>query len=187
MLVSWHYKYRGSPMDHIDPRARWIFSFAFLIAATSTWNSAMLAVLFGIAVIWYSLGRTTWKETRRGWTLVLIMLFTMIIVNTIITGGGAGGVVPEGGKLVWPDGVRLFGRLLRPGLTVDRIWFAICQLASLFGKVSDFCSKKCSFPSGFEEFFMMPQFSPDVIKLVPGYLQVMSEIIPRLLKVFQLI
>ena len=68
-----------------------------------------------------------------------------------------------------------------------RAWFAICQLASLFGKVSDFCSKKCSFPSGFEEFFMMPQFSPDVIKLVPGYLQVMSEIIPRLLKVFQLI
>lgn len=93
----------------------------------------MLAVLFGIAVIWYSLGRTTWKETRRGWTLVLIMLFTMIIVNTIITGGGAGGVVPEGGKLVWPDGVRLFGRLLRPGLTVDRIWFAICQLMRIGG------------------------------------------------------
>ena len=35
MLVSWLYKYRNSPMDHIDPRARWIFSFAFLIAATS--------------------------------------------------------------------------------------------------------------------------------------------------------
>ncbi|MEL7644702.1 MAG: energy-coupling factor transporter transmembrane component T [Anaerolineaceae bacterium] len=133
MLVSWHYKYRGSPMDHIDPRARWIFSFAFLIAATSTWNSAILAVLFSIAVIWYGLGRTTWKETRRGWMLVMIMLFTMIVVNTIITGGGAGGVVPEGGRLVWPEGVHLFGRLLKPGLTVDRIWFAICQLMRIGG------------------------------------------------------
>ena len=93
----------------------------------------MLAVLFLIAVIWYSLGRTTWKETRRGWTLVLIMLFTMIVVNTIITGGGAGGVVPEGGKLVWPEGIRLFGRLIKPGLTIDRIWFALCQLMRIGG------------------------------------------------------
>lgn len=113
MLVSWHYKYRGSPMDQIDPRARWIFSFAFLVAATSTWNSAMLAVLFVIAIIWYSLGKTTWKETRRGWTLVLIMLFTMIVVNTIITGGGAGGVVPPGGQLVFPNGFKLFGKIGR--------------------------------------------------------------------------
>jgi len=87
-------------MDHIDPRARWIFSFAFLIAATSTWNWMFLLTYFIIALIWYRLGNTTWKETRSGWRLVLFMLFMMIVINTIITGGGAGGVVPPGGQLV---------------------------------------------------------------------------------------
>lgn len=60
--------------------------------------------------------------------MISILLFTMIVVNTIITGGGAGGVVPEGGQLVWPDGFNLFGRHLTFGLTVERLWFAVAQL-----------------------------------------------------------
>lgn len=133
MLVSWRYKYRNSPMDHIDPRARWIFSFAFLIAATSTWNWMFLLAYFIIAIIWYRLGNTTWKETRGGWRLVLFMLFMMIVINTIITGGGAGGVVPPGGQLVWPNGFNLFGKTVHFGLTVERLWFAICQILRVLG------------------------------------------------------
>ncbi|MBP7213675.1 MAG: hypothetical protein KBA03_05525, partial [Anaerolineaceae bacterium] len=78
-------------MDNIDPRARFIFSFAVLIAATTTWNPNILFAVFLIAIIWYSLGQLKWKETKQGWLMISIMLFTMIIVNTIITGGGAGG------------------------------------------------------------------------------------------------
>lgn len=128
MLVSWNYRYRNSPMDHIDPRVRFIFSFALLFAATTTWNPTILFAIFVIAIIWYSLGKLTWKDTRMGWMMISIMLFTMIVVNTIITGGGAGGVVPPGGQLVWEDGVYIFGRLFNPGLTVERLWFAVSQL-----------------------------------------------------------
>ena len=53
MLVAWNYRYRNSLIDRIDPRARLIFSFAVLIAATSTWNSLLLAIIFMIS-IWYS-------------------------------------------------------------------------------------------------------------------------------------
>ena len=115
-------------MDHIDPRARFIFSFALLFSATTTWNPNILAAIFLIALIWYSLGRLTWKDTRFGWLMISIMLFTMIVVNTIITGGGAGGVVPEGGQLVWPAGFDLIGRHFTFGLTVERLWFAVSQL-----------------------------------------------------------
>ncbi len=128
MLVAWNYRYRNSPMDHIDPRARFIFSFALLFSATTTWNPNILFVVFLIAITWYSLGRLTWKDTRLGWLMISIMLFTMIVVNTIITGGGAGGVVPPGGQLVWPDGLNIFGRAVRLGLTVERLWFAVSQL-----------------------------------------------------------
>lgn len=128
MLVAWNYRYRNSLIDRIDPRARLIFSFAVLIAATSTWNSLLLAIIFMISILWYAAAKLSWKDTKRGWMMISILLFTMIVVNTIITGGGAGGVVPEGGQLVWPDGFNLFGRHLTFGLTVERLWFAVAQL-----------------------------------------------------------
>jgi len=128
MLVAWNYRYRNSLIDRIDPRARLIFSFAVLIAATSTWNPLLLAIIFVISILWYSSAKLSWQETKRGWLMISILLFTMIVVNTIITGGGAGGVVPEGGKLVWPAGFTLFGRHMTFGLTVERLWFAVAQL-----------------------------------------------------------
>ena len=135
MLVSWRYKYRNSPMDRIDPRARWIFSFAFLLSISMFWNARYLVFFFILAVIWYGIGRTRWKETRRGWLLVSIMLFSMIVINTIITGGGAGGVVPEGGHVLWPNGftLPLVNWRVHFGLTVERLWFAICQLLRIGG------------------------------------------------------
>ena len=92
-----------------------------------------LLTYFMIALIWYRMGNTTWKETRGGWRLVLFMLFMMIVINTIITGGGAGGVVPPGGQLVWPNGFNLFGKTMHFGLTIERLWFAICQVLRVLG------------------------------------------------------
>ena len=59
----------------------------------------------------------------------------MIVVNTILTGGGAGGVVPPGGTLVWPKGgvVPLTGWHFHFGLTWERLWFAICQILRISG------------------------------------------------------
>ena len=128
MLVTWNYRYRNSLIDRIDPRARFIFSFAVLLAATSTWNPLLLAIIFLISISWYASAKLSWQDTKRGWLMISILLFTMIVVNTIITGGGAGGVVPEGGQLVWPDGFNLFGRHMTFGLTVERLWFAVSQL-----------------------------------------------------------
>jgi energy-coupling factor transport system permease protein len=59
----------------------------------------------------------------------------MIVINTIITGGGAGGVVPPGGHLVWPDGRfgPIFGTTIKFGLTWERLWFALCQILRISG------------------------------------------------------
>ena len=135
MLISWHYKFRNSLMDKIDPRARWIFSFVFLISATLFWNASFLLFFFIIAIIWYAFGELTWKETRRGWLLVGITLFSMIVINTIITGGGAGGVVPPNGHILWPEGftIPFVNWHIYFGLTAERLWFALCQLLRLGG------------------------------------------------------
>jgi len=135
MLVTWSYRYRKSLMEKFDPRARWIFSLAFLFATTIFWDARFLIFFFIIALTWYFSARTRWKETRRGWYLVSFLLFTMIVINTIITGGGAGGVVPPGGHQVWSNGIifPLTGWHIHFGLTWERLWFAICQVLRIGG------------------------------------------------------
>lgn len=130
MLVTWHYRPHRSLMESFDPRARWIFSLAFLFSATMFWDARFLAPLFLIGFGWYFSGKISWQQSKRGWYLVLTLLGVMIIVNTIITGGGAGGVVPEGGQLVWPNGftLPLINHVFHFGLTWPRLWFALCQL-----------------------------------------------------------
>lgn len=122
-------------MEKFDPRARWIFSFSFLFTATLFWDARFLALLFVLALLWYVSARVPWKDTRRAWTFVWFLLFIMIVVNTILTGGGAGGVVPEGGHLVWPNGIPLpFTEwTLKFGLTYERLWFALCQILRIGG------------------------------------------------------
>jgi energy-coupling factor transport system permease protein len=123
-------------MEKFDPRARWIFSLAFLFAITMFWDARFLLFFFGVGFAWYFSARTKWKETRRGWYFISFILFTMIVVNTIITGGGAGGVVPEGGHLVWPGNVfPPWGGQMQIGLTWERLWFAICQVMRI-GSIS---------------------------------------------------
>jgi energy-coupling factor transport system permease protein len=135
MLVTWRYRLRNGLMEKFDPRARWIFSLAFLFAVTMFWDARFLIFFFIISFLWYFSSLAKWKETRRGWYLVSFILFMMIVINTIITGGGAGGVVPPGGHLVWPQGgtFPLTGWQFHFGLTWERLWFAICQVLRIGG------------------------------------------------------
>jgi energy-coupling factor transport system permease protein len=122
-------------MESFDPRARWIFSLLFLFTATLFWDARFLAVLFVLAFLWYFSANVPWRETRRAWSFVGFLLLIMIVVNTILTGGGAGGVVPEGGHLVWPNGIPIpfTDWVFHFGLTYERLWFALCQILRILG------------------------------------------------------
>jgi energy-coupling factor transport system permease protein len=130
MLITWGYRVRNSIMERIDSRARWIFSLIFLFSITMFWDARFLFFFFILGFTWYSLANVKWAEARRAWLTVSMILFTMIVVNTIITGGGAGGIVPEGGTLVWPQGftMPITGWTIHFGLTYERLWFALCQI-----------------------------------------------------------
>jgi len=122
-------------MESFDPRARWIFSLLFLFTATLFWDARFLAVLFVLAFLWYFSANVPWSETRRAWSFVGFLLLIMIVVNTILTGGGAGGVVPEGGHQVWPNGIPIpfTDWVFHFGLTYERLWFALCQILRILG------------------------------------------------------
>lgn len=134
MLVTWAYRFRNSLMEKIDPRARWIFSILFLFTITLFWDLRFLLFFFIIAWIWFALAKVTLWETRRAWLLVSIILFTMVVVNTIITGGGAAGVVKGPGNPVFTLHFRLplVGWMVNFTLTVQRLWFGLCQIVRVW-------------------------------------------------------
>ena len=134
MLVTWAYRFRNSLMEKIDPRARWIFSILFLFTITLFWDLRFLLFFFIIAWIWFALAKVTLWETRRAWLLVSIILFTMVVVNTIITGGGAAGVVKGPGNPVFTLHFRLplVGWIVNFTLTVQRLWFGLCQIVRVW-------------------------------------------------------
>lgn len=117
-------------MEKIDPRARWIFSLLFLFTISMYWDLRFLLFFFVLAWIWYSLARVNFKETRRAWILVSILLFSMIVVNTILSGGGAAGVVKGPGHPVFSLDFRipLVSWTVNFTLTIERLWFGLCQL-----------------------------------------------------------
>ena len=140
MLVTWPFRVRNSPMEKIDPRARWIFSLLFLFSVTQYWDLRFLLVFFTIAAFWYSLARTPFRETRRGWTFVLFLMTMMIVVNTIITSAGAAGIVSgPGHELVsWSYTFPRVGWTVHFNLSIERLWFALCQAVRIISISSIF-------------------------------------------------
>lgn len=129
MLISLSYRPRGSLIEKFDPRARWIFAFAFLFGIVQFWDARFLLFFFLLAVAQYALARLTWRETRKAWLLLTIIISTMVIVNTLITSSGTIGSVMEGGHPVISFTINFpfTGWRLPFVLTVERLWFALSQ------------------------------------------------------------
>jgi energy-coupling factor transport system permease protein len=134
VLVTWAYRFRDSLMEKIDPRTRWIFSLLFLFTISMYWDMRFLLFFFLVAWVWYALARVSFKETRRAWILVSIILFTMVVVNTILTGGGAAGIVKGPGHPIFGlhFTIPLVGWMVNFTLTVERLWFGLCQLVRVW-------------------------------------------------------
>ncbi len=131
MLVSFHYHPRGTLIERIDPRARWITSVLLLFTITLFWDIRFLLPLLGLTLGQYALARLTWRETRRAWTLIFIIMSTMVIVNTLITSAGTIGEVKLGSHPLFALTLSLFGRAFHFTLTVERAWFAVTQVVRI--------------------------------------------------------
>ncbi len=130
MLVTWAYHFRNSILEKIDPRTRWIFSFAFLFTITMFWDLRFLLFFFALAMTWDVISQVTFRETRRAWLLVTILIFMLVVVNTIVTQGAAAGIVQGPGHPVFTIHYQfpLVGWTLNFKLTVERLWFGVCQI-----------------------------------------------------------
>jgi energy-coupling factor transport system permease protein len=134
MLVSLNYRPRNSVIETFDPRARWIFSLLLMFSTVLFWDVRFLAAFFVISLIQYALTRLTWRETRRAWILIAIIVGSMVIINTLITSSGTIGSVMQGGHPIFGFEIHFpfFGWAIRFSLTIERLWFALAQALRIF-------------------------------------------------------
>ncbi len=134
MLVSISYRPRGSIIEKIDPRARWIFSILALFAIVQFWDIRFLLFFFLLAILQYILTRLTWRETRRAWLFLGLITASMVIINTLITSSGTIGSVMQGGHPLFGFQVQvpLVGWMIKFTLTIERLWFALAQVLRIF-------------------------------------------------------
>jgi energy-coupling factor transport system permease protein len=134
MLVSWRYKDRNTFIQRLDPRARWIFMFAVLFAAIQFWDLRFLLFFFALSLVYYLLARLTWRETRRVWVFVILLVVVIIGINTVLTGrGGPMVVLRDTRHTIWEAQWRVpvVGWVIRPNITVEKLVFAIAQMTRM--------------------------------------------------------
>lgn len=128
MLVAWRYNPRGTLLESIDPRARWITSFLLLFSLLQFWDIRFLLFFFGLALLQYFMARLTWKETRRVWIFVTVLVVVIIGLNAILTGRGGPGVVNQlDPHPIW----ELDLWFLHPNITVEKLAFALTQMVRM--------------------------------------------------------
>ena len=125
MLVSWKYKERNSLIQKLDPRSRFIFTFAMLFSLIYFWDLRYLLVFAGIAVIHFIMTRVTLRESRVAW-FILFPVIIMLIIFTFLTGRSGAGVYETDTLItqwkVW---------FLTIDVTVEKTTFALAQAIRL--------------------------------------------------------
>jgi len=134
MLVSLNYRPRGSILEQVDPRARWIFSLLLLFSVVQFWDIRFLLFFLLLTIFQYSITRLTWTETRRAWFFIVLIITSMVVLNTLITSSGTIGSVMTSGHPVF--GFELHIPLVnwtwQFTLTIERLWFALAQVVRIF-------------------------------------------------------
>ncbi len=134
MLVSWRYRERNTFIQKLDPRARWIFMLAVLFSVIQFWDLRFLLFFFGLTLVYYFLCRLTWRETRRIWTFVLILVVVIIGINAVLTGRGGPVEVLRGSyHVIWEVRwvIPRVGWEIHPTITVEKLVFAVSQMVRM--------------------------------------------------------
>ena len=134
MLVAWKYKNRDTVIQRMDPRARWILLLSLTFSIIQFWDIRILLIFFVISFGLYFLCKLTWRETRRIWTFVLILVVVIIGINALLTGRGGPGEVLRGTRhTIWQVEwvVPWVGWTIRPNITVEKVVFAVTQMVRM--------------------------------------------------------
>jgi energy-coupling factor transport system permease protein len=133
MLVTWKYRPRNTFIQRLDPRTRFIFLACIIFSLTipEIWDYRIIIPLFLLTLTLYLMARIEWKDVRRTWIYILILVFFIVGLNGVLSGrGGPSSVttIPSPVLLtitLWAD------RGWELQITVSKLWFALNQMTRM--------------------------------------------------------
>ena len=123
MLVTWKYRPRDTFIQRLDPRTRFIFMACIIGALTipEIWDFRIIFPLFLLSLTLYLMARIEWKDVRRAWIYIIILVFFIVGLNAILSGrGGPSSVTSIESPVVFTVGW--------VPVTVSKLWFALNQI-----------------------------------------------------------
>jgi energy-coupling factor transport system permease protein len=133
MLVTWRYRKRKSLIQWFDPRAWLIFYGAYLVSTLFFWDIRFLAPLLLISLVTLFTSGIKWHEIRRAFLFIFVFILFFSFL-TFLTGRGGMEVYEEEHLIRSLEApFTLFGWRPTLQITLERAFFAVSQLARVFG------------------------------------------------------
>jgi len=126
MLVTWKYRPRNTFIQSLDPRTRLIFMICIILGLTipDVWDFRIVLSVFLLSLTLFLMARIAWKDVRRVFLYVFILVFFIVGLNGLLSGRGGPSSVLD------PNSPVLFHVFTMP-VTVSKAWFAIVQMTRM--------------------------------------------------------
>lgn len=137
MLVTWKYRPRNTFIQRLDPRTRLIFFVCVILALTvpDIWDIRIILPLFAVSLTLYFLARIEWKDVRRVWLTMSILVLFIVGLNGMLSGrGGPSSVTNLPSPVVFEVPIKIPFTDIGWDIpvTVSKLWFAIIQVTRMF-------------------------------------------------------
>lgn len=120
MIASFKYLDTNTPIHRLDPRTKIVLTLCTAFTAATVRDLRALALLLGLALLYYALARLPWRETRGAWRFIFVFIFVLVGFNTLILGSAGnqpGALVllrlPLGIRITWPNVIEAAGIICR--------------------------------------------------------------------------
>jgi len=136
MLVTWKYRPRNTFIQRLDPRTRLLFMVCIIFALTipEIWDYRIILPLFLISLTLYLLARIEWRDVRRAWIYIFILVFFIVGLNGLLSGrGGPSSVTSLPSPTLFEVPFKIPGTdwgWMVP-VTVSKVWFAMNQMTRM--------------------------------------------------------
>jgi energy-coupling factor transport system permease protein len=136
VLVTWKYRPRNTFIQRLDPRTRLIFMVCIIFALTipEIWDYRIILPLFFVSLTLYLLARIEWKDVKRAWLYIFILVFFIVGLNGLLSGrGGPSTVTSVASPVLFEVPIKIpFTELgWDVPVTVSKAWFALNQMGRM--------------------------------------------------------
>ncbi len=136
MLVSWKYRPRNTLIQRLDPRSRLIFLACVILGITipGVWDFRIIFPLFLVTVGLYLLARIEWKDVRRTWLFIFVLIFFIVGLNGILSGrGGPTSVMNDNSAPLFTIPLFIPGTAIgfAVKITMVKLFFALTQVTRM--------------------------------------------------------